>query len=49
MKKHYPIYIEEMAQLHDTVMVSAGQRGIQVTLEPEALRAYVEGIFVSLV
>ena len=29
--------------------VSAGQRGIQVTLEPEALRAYVEGIFVSLV
>ena len=20
MKKHYPIYIEEMAQLHDTVM-----------------------------
>ena len=49
MKKHYPTYIEEMAQLHDTVMVSAGQRGIQVTLEPEALRAYVEGTFVSLV
>ena len=49
MKKHFPTYIEEMAQLYDTVMVSAGQRGVQVTLEPEALRAYVEGTFVSLV
>ena len=49
MKKHFPTYIEEMAQLYDTVMVSAGQRGVQVTLEPEVLRAYVEGTFVSLV
>jgi Cys-tRNA(Pro)/Cys-tRNA(Cys) deacylase len=38
-----------MAQLYDTVMVSAGQRGVQVTLSPEDLRSYVEGKFVSLV
>ena len=49
MKKHFPTYIEEMAQLYDTVMVSAGQRGVQVTLSPEDLRSYVEGQFGSLV
>ena len=49
MKKHFPTYIEEMAQLYDTIMVSAGQRGVQVTLSPEDLRSYVQGQFVSLV
>ena len=49
MKKHFPTYIEEMAQVFDTIMVSAGQRGVQVSLPPEELRAAVDGIFVSLV
>ena len=49
MKKHFPTYIEETAQLYDTIMVSAGQRGVQVTLSPEDLRKYVEGTFISLV
>ena len=49
MKKKFPTYIEETAQLYDTIMVSAGQRGVQVTLSPEDLRSYVEGQFVSLV
>ena len=49
MKKHFPTYIEEMAQAFDTIMVSAGQRGVQVTLSPQDLRDYVEGTFVSLV
>ena len=49
MKKRFPTYIEEMAQLYDTIMVSAGQRGVQVTLSPEDLRSYVQGQFVSLV
>lgn len=49
MKKHYPTYIEEMAQIYDTITVSAGQRGVQVTLSPEDLRGYVDGTFVSLV
>ena len=49
MKKHFPTYIEEMAQLYDTIMVSAGQRGVQVTLSPKDLRSYVQGQFVSLV
>ena len=49
MKKHYPTYIEEMALLYDTVMVSAGQRGVQVTVNPEALRQFVDGQFAPLV
>ncbi len=49
MKKKYPTYIEETAQLYDAITVSAGQRGRQVTLAPEALRAYVEGQFAALI
>lgn len=49
MKKRFPTYIEEMAQLYDTIMVSAGQRGVQVTLAPEDLKRYVEGQFASLI
>lgn len=49
MKKRFPTYIEEMAQAFDSIMVSAGQRGVQVSVAPEDLRQYVEGEFVSLV
>ncbi|MCD8225663.1 MAG: Cys-tRNA(Pro) deacylase [Clostridiales bacterium] len=49
MKKKYPTYIEETAQLYDEISVSAGRRGFQVTLSPEALRAYVGGEFAALV
>lgn len=49
MKKKFPTYIEEMAQLYDTITVSAGQRGVQVTLAPQALCSYVDGEFASLV
>ncbi len=49
MKKKFPTYIEETAQLYDTITVSAGQRGHQVTLSPEALRSYTEGAFVPLI
>ncbi len=49
MKKKFPTYIEEMAQLYETITISAGQRGVQVTLSPEQLKDYVEGQFVSLV
>ena len=49
MKKKYPTFIEETAQLSDAVTVSAGQRGVQVTLAPEDLRRYVDGTFAELV
>ena len=49
MKKKFPTYIEETAQLYDQITVSAGQRGVQVTLNPEDLRRYVEAEFVPLI
>lgn len=37
MKKAYPVYIHETCQLFDTIFVSAGQRGLQLKLNPEDL------------
>lgn len=37
MKKAYPVYIHETCQLFDTIFVSAGQRGLQLNLNPEDL------------
>jgi len=37
MKKHYPTFIEELAQLEEYVFVSAGQRGLQLKIRPEDL------------
>lgn len=37
MKKAYPIYIHETCQLFDHIFVSAGQRGLQLKINPEDL------------
>ena len=37
MKKPYPIYIHETFQLFDQIYISAGQRGLQLKLNPEDL------------
>ena len=37
MKKPYPIYIHETCQLFDRIYISAGQRGLQLKLNPEDL------------
>lgn len=37
MKKPYPIFIHETCQLFDRIFVSAGQRGIQLKINPEDL------------
>ena len=48
MKKKYPTYIDETAILFDRIYVSAGQRGQQLILNPEDLRAYVDATFADL-
>lgn len=48
MKKKYPTYIDETAQLFDAIYVSAGQRGQQLILNPEDLRAYVDAAYADL-
>jgi Cys-tRNA(Pro)/Cys-tRNA(Cys) deacylase len=40
MKKNYPVFADETMELWDSVCVSAGQRGLQITLAPaDYLRA----------
>ena len=48
MKKKYPTYIDEIATLFDRIYVSAGQRGQQLILNPEDLRAYTSAAFCDL-
>jgi Cys-tRNA(Pro)/Cys-tRNA(Cys) deacylase len=33
-RKDYPVYIDETAELHDVISISAGQRGMQLLLSP---------------
>ena len=42
MKKKYPTFIDETCILFDEIAVSAGMRGEQVILAPQALMEFVE-------
>lgn len=48
MKKKYPTWLDETAQLFDAIYVSAGQRGQQLILSPEDLRQFVSGDYADL-
>ena len=48
MKKKYPTTFDETAILFDEIYVSAGQRGEQIIVNPEALAAYVGADFADL-
>ena len=48
MKKKFPTYIHETAIVFDEIYVSAGQRGLQMKVNPEQLAAYVEAPFADL-
>lgn len=47
-KKDYPVLIDETAQLHATISVSAGTRGLQILLAPDDYARAVRGRFVPL-
>lgn len=49
MKKKFPTYLDETAQLFEEIAVSAGKRGEQILIHPDALRELVEGVYVDLV
>jgi len=49
MKKSYPTFIDETAQLFDKIYVSAGVRGMQVKLSPVDLQKLIEAEFVDIV
>lgn len=48
MKKAYPTFIDETAQLFDTICVSAGRIGAQVELSPDALRKMTDAQYAAL-
>jgi len=48
MKKHFPVLIDETAQLFDTISVSAGERGFQVILSPLDLAGFISARFADL-
>ncbi|MCL5031442.1 MAG: Cys-tRNA(Pro) deacylase [Bacteroidetes bacterium] len=48
MKKNFPTYIEETAQLFEKIYVSAGVRGMQVCLSPDDLKNISEAAFADL-
>ena len=48
MKKLYPTFIDESAQLFDTICVSAGKIGAQVELAPDALCDLISAKYAEL-
>ena len=49
MIRHYPTYISELAELEDTVYVSAGERGRMIEIAPEDLRVAAEAEFADFI
>lgn len=48
MKKKFPTVIDETAQLFDKIYVSAGQRGVQLVVDPMRLADYVQAQFLDV-
>jgi Cys-tRNA(Pro)/Cys-tRNA(Cys) deacylase len=42
MKKPFPVYLDEQAQLHDNIFINAGQRGLLMSISPESLQQLCE-------
>lgn len=49
MKKKYPTYFDETAVLYDEIALSAGERGHQMIVNPEALAALLDAEFTDII
>lgn len=49
MKKKYPTFMDETAELYDEIAISGGARGLQMVLSPMALMKYADITSVDLV
>ena len=49
MKKKYPTFLDETAELWEEIAVSAGARGHQMILPPEDLAELVKATFVDII
>ena len=48
LKKQFPTFLDETAQLHDTINVSGGRIGLQVELSPDDLARLTNAAFWDL-
>ena len=48
MKKQFPTFIDETAQLFDSIIVSAGERGLQIVINPLDLAGFISAQFADL-
>lgn len=48
MKKLFPTYIDETAQLFEMIFASAGMRGMQIKLSPDDLLKIIDGNYADL-
>jgi Cys-tRNA(Pro)/Cys-tRNA(Cys) deacylase len=48
MKKDYPTYIDETAQLWEDIYVSAGVRGMQLKLKPKDLKELTNALYADI-
>ena len=48
MKKQFPTFIDETAQLFDTINISGGSVGLQIELSPDDLAKLVNAAFCDL-
>ncbi|GMU87496.1 MAG: Cys-tRNA(Pro)/Cys-tRNA(Cys) deacylase [Ignavibacteriales bacterium] len=48
MKKHYPVYLDELSGLFDFIYISAGVRGTQMRLKPDDLISVTDAITADL-
>ena len=49
MKKKYPTIFDETALLYDAIFVSAGQRGLQMEVAPQALMDFVGAVCADII
>jgi Cys-tRNA(Pro)/Cys-tRNA(Cys) deacylase len=49
MKKEYPVFIEETAQIMDNIYISAGIRGMQIRISPLNLVNLIKGKFADVI
>ncbi|MBS1536125.1 MAG: Cys-tRNA(Pro) deacylase [Bacteroidetes bacterium] len=49
MKKQFPTFIEETAQLFENISISPGQRGLQILINPLNLLTVINGTFSDLI
>jgi Cys-tRNA(Pro)/Cys-tRNA(Cys) deacylase len=49
MKKLFPTYIDETAQLFENIYVNAGVRGTQMKIRPDDLLKIVSGVYADLI